>query len=165
LLLVADETALPALTRILADLERGFSGRAFVEVPSREDALAVDAPDGLEITWLTRDGAEHGRRLVAEVRRYLGLGPLDPASLPAEVPHELDIEIWETPRYFSAGGDVEARLQRRVSGSQRHDLYAWIAGESWIVKALRRWLVTELDVERGQVAFMGYWRKGVSMKS
>jgi NADPH-dependent ferric siderophore reductase len=165
LLLVADETALPALTRILTDLEPGFSGRAFVEVPSMEDALEVDTPDGLEITWLTRDGAEHGRRLVEEVRRHFGLAPLDPASLPAEVPHELGIEIWETPSYSSAGEDVEARPQHPVSGCQRHDLYAWIAGESWIVRALRRCLVTELGVERGQVAFMGYWREGVSMKS
>lgn len=165
LLLVADETALPALARILADLEPGFSGHAFVEVPSTEDALAVDVPDGFEITWLTRDGAGHGRRIVEEVRRYLGLGPLDPSSLPAEVPSDLDVEFWETPRYSSAGEDVEAQLQRRALGSDQRGLYAWIAGESWIVKTLRRCLVTELGIERGQVAFMGYWREGVSMKS
>ena len=165
LLLVADETALPALARILADLEPGFSGHAFVEVPSTEDQLAVDVPAGFEVTWLTRDGAQHGRRLVEEVRRYLRLGPLDPASLPADVPSDLDVEVWETPRYSSAGEDLEAQLQRRGLGSDLHDLYAWIAGESWIVRTLRRCLVTELDVERGQVAFMGYWREGVSMKS
>jgi NADPH-dependent ferric siderophore reductase len=34
LLIVADETALPALTRILTGLEPGFSERAFVEAPS-----------------------------------------------------------------------------------------------------------------------------------
>lgn len=166
LLLVADETALPALTRILADLEPGFSGHAFVEVPSIEDARAVDVPDGFEITWLTSGGTEHGRRLVEEVRRHLGLGPLDPASSPAERPSDLDIDVWETPRYSSAGEDLESQLQRRAAlGSELHDLYAWIAGESWIVRALRRCLVTELGVERGQVAFMGYWREGVSMKS
>ena len=165
LLLVADETALPALARILTDLEPGFSGHAFVEVSSTEDELAVDVPDGLEITWLTRDGAEHGRRLVEEVRRHLGLGPLGPATLPAEVPSDLDVEVWETPRYSAAGEDVEAQLQRRALGSELHDLYAWIAGESWIVRTLRRCLVNELGVERGQVAFMGYWREGVSMKS
>jgi NADPH-dependent ferric siderophore reductase len=165
LLLVADETALPALARILTDLEPGFSGHAFVEVPSIQDALAVDVPEGFQITWLTRDGAEHGRRLVEEVRRHLGLGPLDPGSLPAEVPSDLDVDVWETPRYSSAGEDVEAQLQRRGPGSGLHDLYAWIAGESWIVRTLRRSLVSELDVERGQVAFMGYWREGVSMKS
>ena len=45
------------------------------------------------------------------------------------------------------------------------DTYAWIAGESWLVKALRRALVTELGVERSRVAFMGYWREGVAMRS
>jgi NADPH-dependent ferric siderophore reductase len=78
LLLIGDETALPALTRILADLEPGFSGHVFVEVPSTEDALDVDVPDGFAITWLTRNGADHGRPLVEEVRRHLGLGSLDP---------------------------------------------------------------------------------------
>jgi hypothetical protein len=59
---------------------------------------------------------------------------------------------------------VDAPLQRRA-GPDLQDLYAWIAGESWMVKALRRSLVTELDVDRRQVAFMGYWRQGVSMRS
>ena len=34
-----------------------------------------------------------------------------------------------------------------------------------MVKAMRRSLVTELGMERAQVAFMGYWREGVAMKS
>jgi NADPH-dependent ferric siderophore reductase len=164
-LLVADETALPALTRILADLKPGHSGHAFIEVPSSKDALAIDVPEGFETTWLTRDGAEHGRRLVEAVRRHLGLGPLDPASFPVEVPCDLDVQVWETPRHSSADEDVEPCLQGRSLGPGLHDLYAWIAGESWMVKALRRCLVTELGVERGQVAFMGYWREGVSMKA
>ena len=49
-----------------------------------------------------------------------------------------------------------------------HDLdgiYAWIAGESAVVTALRRHLVKELDMDRRQVAFMGYWRRGVAMRS
>jgi NADPH-dependent ferric siderophore reductase len=165
LLLVADETALPALARILADLGPGFSGHAFIEVPSTADALALDVPDGFKVSWLTRDGAGHGRRLVTEVRRHLGLRPLDLATPPGEVPGELDVDVWETPRYSAAGEDVDGQLRRRALESDLHDLYAWIAGESWMVKVLRRSLVTELDAARGQVTFMGYWREGVSMKS
>lgn len=165
LLLAADETALPALTRILTDLDPGYSGHAFVEVPSAADALAIDVPDGFEITWLTRGSARHGRRLVEEVRRHLGLGSRDPASLPLDLPSELDVEVWETPRYSSAGEDVEAQLQRRPYDAPFLDLYAWIAGESWLVKTLRRCMVDELGVARRQVAFMGYWREGVSMRS
>jgi NADPH-dependent ferric siderophore reductase len=38
--------------------------------------------------------------------------------------------------------------------------YAWIAGEAGVVKDLRRYLVRDVGIDRKQVAFMGYWRKG-----
>ena len=44
-------------------------------------------------------------------------------------------------------------------------LYAWIAGEAGVVTSLRRLLVGELEMDRRQVAFMGYWRRGVAMRS
>lgn len=165
LLLVADETALPALTRIIGDMAPDFTGHAFVEVPSTDDVLDLDVPGAVEVTWLARGDAEHGRRLVDAVRRHLGLGTLEPGALRAELPSDLDVEVWETPRYSSSGEDVTAQARRPVVGSDLQGLYAWIAGESWLVKALRRSLVTELEVDRAQVAFMGYWREGVSMKS
>lgn len=37
--------------------------------------------------------------------------------------------------------------------------------ETDLMTTLRRALVKELKVDRSQVAFMGHWRKGVSMKS
>jgi len=49
----------------------------------------------------------------------------------------------------------EIQLQRRTLGFDLRDLYAWIAGESPMVKPLRRSLVSELDVQRRQVSFMG----------
>lgn len=165
LLLVADETSLPALTRILADIAPGFSGHAFVEVPSAQDVLSLDVDANIEVTWLARDEAEHGHRLVEEVRRFLGLGALDPSVLPAELPGDLDVEVWETPHFSSSGEEISPQQHHPTIEAEPHDLYAWIAGESWLVKALRRSLVTELGVDRAQVAFMGYWRQGVSMKS
>ena len=50
-------------------------------------------------------------------------------------------------------------------GHDLDDLYAWIAGESGVVTGLRRVLVKDLGVDRRQVAFMGYWRRGVAMRS
>ena len=164
LLLVADETALPALTRILSDLGPGFSGHAFVEVPTGRDRRTIDVPAGFRITWLTRDRATRGRRLVHEVRRHLGLGPLEPDAFPGELPSALDVEVWETPRYSSADEDLEIERQSCMPEADA-DLYAWIAGESWMVKALRRTLVTDIGLARAQVAFMGYWREGIAMKS
>lgn len=165
LLLVGDETALPALTRILADITPDFTGHVFVEVPSSEDILTFPTTGNIEVTWLVRDGAEHGRRLVDEVRRHLGLASLDVRALPAEPAPRVDVEVWETPRHSSSGEDLEAAPHRRPGSADLAALYAWIAGESWLVKALRRSLVTELGVDRGQVAFMGYWREGVAMRS
>ena len=40
--------------------------------------------------------------------------------------------------------------------------YAWIAGESGGVKALRRHLVDERGLHRSRVRFTGYWRRGAS---
>ncbi|BBA96514.1 putative siderophore-interacting protein [Actinacidiphila reveromycinica] len=38
--------------------------------------------------------------------------------------------------------------------------YAWLAGESGCVRALRRHLVTERGLDRAAVSFTGYWRQG-----
>ncbi|MEV6504153.1 siderophore-interacting protein [Streptomyces prunicolor] len=40
--------------------------------------------------------------------------------------------------------------------------YAWIAGESGQVKALRRHFVGERGFDRRRVTFVGYWRQGLS---
>ncbi|GHH83135.1 siderophore-interacting protein [Streptomyces sulfonofaciens] len=40
--------------------------------------------------------------------------------------------------------------------------YAWVAGESGQVKAVRGHLVTERGFDRGRVTFVGYWRRGLS---
>ena len=56
---------------------------------------------------------------------------------------DLDVELlWDSP------DDAEG------------EFYAWIAGESSTVKLLRRMLVSGCGVDRGRVAFMGYWRAG-----
>jgi NADPH-dependent ferric siderophore reductase len=40
--------------------------------------------------------------------------------------------------------------------------YAWIAGESGSVKALRRHLVNDRAFDRRRVTFVGYWKRGLS---
>ena len=64
---------------------------------------------------------------------------------------------------------VEDRGRRAVGVTgdvaDHADVYAWIAGEAGVVTSLRRFLVKERGLGRGQVAFMGYWRRGVAMKS
>jgi NADPH-dependent ferric siderophore reductase len=59
-LVAGDETALPAIGRWLEDWPDGARGQVFIEVAEAEHRQDLPAPDGVEITWLSRDGAEPG---------------------------------------------------------------------------------------------------------
>ncbi|MDG4862336.1 siderophore-interacting protein [Streptomyces sp. T-3] len=56
-LLVADESGLPALAGVLASLPADFTGRAVVEVPSAEDRQELEGPPGIEVLWADRADA------------------------------------------------------------------------------------------------------------
>ncbi|QIK77286.1 siderophore-interacting protein [Nocardioides piscis] len=158
LLMVADETAVPAVCAVLEQLPASATGAVFMEVPLSADVLPVVAPAGVSVTWLPRDGEPLGRRLHDAVVAHLGL----PGATLDVTADEVDPDLWETPSYSSSGEDV---APVRVVGHELDGLYAWIAGESAVVTGLRRHLVKDLHVERSQVAFMGYWRRGVAMRS
>ncbi len=158
LLLVGDETAVPAICAVLGQLRHDAVGAAFLEVPSAADVLSLQHPEGVEVVWLARDEDIHGARLHQAVLEHLGIG-----GVPIEEPEEVDPDLWETPSYSSSGEEVDVAAS--VVGHDLDDIYAWIAGESGVVTALRRVLVKDLGVDRRQVAFMGYWRRGVSMQS
>lgn len=152
--LAGDETAVPAISRILGDLGDDVQGHAFLEVPVSADILDVSAPAGFAVTWLPRDGIDHGERLIPTVLDYLGTQQHETVS-----DEEVDDDLWETPTYSSSEEDLGTPATTGVPG-----LYVWIAGESKVVTTLRRHLVNDLGVDRRQVAFMGYWRRGVSMR-
>lgn len=151
--LVGDETAAPAIARILEDAPRDLRGLAFIEVPLPEDVLAIDVPEGVEVHWLPRGDATHGLRVIPTVLDYLGdTGHTEIVVQDAEG----EEMVWETPLYSGSGEEV--------AGSSSGDRYFWIAGESGVVTTLRRHLVKDLGIDRAQVAFMGYWRRGVAMR-
>lgn len=52
--LVGDETALPAIASICASLPETATGTAIIEVPSAEDALEFPHPAGVEVVWNVR---------------------------------------------------------------------------------------------------------------
>jgi NADPH-dependent ferric siderophore reductase len=160
LLLVGDETAVPAICSILRDLHPSARGAAFLEVPTSEDVCEVTGPPGVRVTWLPRDGAERGVRQIEAVRRHLGL----PASVDLVDETVVDPDLWDTPTHSTVEEPVPSAPTPR-SAEALADVYAWIAGESRVVTTLRRCMVKELGMQRHQVAFMGYWREGVAMKS
>ena len=53
-LLVGDETALPAIASISASLPADAVGTAIIEVPTTEDALSFPRPAGIELVWIVR---------------------------------------------------------------------------------------------------------------
>jgi NADPH-dependent ferric siderophore reductase len=158
LLLVGDETAVPAICAVLGHLRHDAVGAVFMEVPTAADVLSVQHPEGIEVVWLARDDNAHGERLHQAVLEHLGVG-----GVSIEEPEEVDPDLWETPSYSSSGEEVD--VAATGVGHDLDDIYAWIAGESGVVTALRRVLVKDLGVDRRQVAFMGYWRCGVSIQS
>jgi NADPH-dependent ferric siderophore reductase len=145
-LLVGDETATPAICSILESLSAGMRATAFIEVPTIADAVAITSAADVMVTWLGRDVAEES--LESAVRAWVDAHPhvlaLSPVTQTVE-DVDVDVElIWDAPD--------------NTTGS----FYAWLAGESSVIKSLRRLLVSERGVDRKQVAFMGYWRLGKS---
>lgn len=58
-LLIGDETALPAISSVAASLPASAIGTVIVEVPSDEDALDFPHPAGLKVEWIVRPHEEH----------------------------------------------------------------------------------------------------------
>jgi NADPH-dependent ferric siderophore reductase len=56
-LLVGDETALPAVAGILASLPRDTTGLALVEIPDSADAQSIAVPPGVELRYIVRQDA------------------------------------------------------------------------------------------------------------
>lgn len=151
-LLAGDETAAPAIARVLEDAPADLRGIAFIEVPDPADALPIAAPDGVQVCWLPRGDAPHGTLLLPTVLGHLGAAPS------AEVSDvETENPVWETPTFSGLGEELD-------TSAPHADRYFWIAGESGVVTTLRRHLVKDVGIDRAQVAFMGYWRRGVAMK-
>lgn len=136
--------AVPAIGAILERLPAQARGHVLIEVPEPGDALPLVAPAGVTVTWLPRIGGAHGSRLVPAVEALAA--ELLPTARPALVPADVDVDreiLWEVPEAPTAA-----------------PLYAWLAGEAAVIRHLRRHLVAERGLDRGAVAFMGYWRLG-----
>ncbi|QDZ13759.1 siderophore-interacting protein [Humibacter ginsenosidimutans] len=145
-LLAGDETAAPAIAVILEQLPADARGVVVLEVPHADDVDYLPTHPGFEYRVAPRADMPRHEHLLSAVRHAVrGLAP------EGEGGHveELDDLIWEVPRTAKGGAALKSA-----------PLYAWLAGESAGIKALRRHLVNEHGVDRRAVAFMGYWRLG-----
>ncbi|MGO1665169.1 SIP domain-containing protein [Candidatus Corynebacterium faecigallinarum] len=117
LLVAGDDTALPAIARLLEELPADAKAQVFIEIAHTAHRLTLRELPGVRVSWLVRDGAPAGSTTL---------------------------------------------LLDAVKGSDWWDgaAFAWIAGESAAVKAIRRHLVEERGLAKQDVQFTGYWRCG-----
>ncbi|MET7452473.1 siderophore-interacting protein [Streptomyces sp. NPDC005574] len=127
-----DETALPAVSAIVASLPAGTRARVWLEVRDAGDIQDLATEADAEITWLVRQG--HG-------------GDGSPGSP-------------DSPSAPGSPAALQAIRGARLPPAEHP--YVWIAGESGCVKALRRHFVRERGIDRRRVTFVGYWRQGLS---
>ncbi|GKX33867.1 MAG: siderophore-interacting protein [Rhizobiaceae bacterium MnEN-MB40S] len=152
-LLIADETALPAVAGILEQMyDRGNTPatQAFIEVPSEDDRQQLPDWQGLEVNWLARNGRADGygagmiRSAQAAVIPETAVTGGDADSGCADI-DSLDVDrdiLWDRA---SAAGD---------------QFYGWVAGETAAVSQIRKHFLKDLRIDRKHLTMMGYWRHG-----
>ncbi|WP_405808187.1 siderophore-interacting protein [Streptomyces sp. NBC_00210] len=140
--------------------------RVMVLGPAIADNTAVRFRPPEDTDWVLIWADETALPAAAAILEWLPAGTK--ARVWLEVPHTEDRQDLKTAadaritwlvRDEGALSALEA-----VSGAELPEgtAYAWIAGESGSVKALRRHLVRERELDRRRVTFVGYWRRGVS---
>lgn len=78
-LLVADESAVPAVLSILEHAPDPFRGDVFCEVPTSDDVRDVPVRDGVRMHWVSRDGRDDiPGRLALETVRQATLADSEP---------------------------------------------------------------------------------------
>ncbi len=151
ILLLADETALPAAAGILeelAALDAPPRVDAFLEVPDEADRLDLPSWDGLDLRWLVRQGRAgqvhaYGDRMTAAASQV---------ELPRDVVSGSNAETLVEP-------DSDDLLWDRAS-SASGKFYVWVAGETGAVSRIRTALVKERGIDRRLANLMGYWKLG-----
>lgn len=153
-LIAGDETALPAISGILASLRESPTCparvRVMLEVPEPGDMIDLPAPEHAEVTWLPRRGSDgsaaaNGSLLVESVCAS-GFGR--------------DRRAEAAPTSTVDTVDIDLEILWEIAAAASSSVYAWIAGEAGAVKAIRRHLVGECGIDKSAVTFMGYWRTG-----
>jgi NADPH-dependent ferric siderophore reductase len=119
LLLAGDETAIPAISRILAGADPGARGVALLEVAGPEEEQPLTAPAGVELRWLHRTGAAPDVDLLADAV----------AALPR--PHGEDLFAWvgaESATVRVVRADLRGRWGLRRH--QHHAIGYWRRGRA-----------------------------------
>ncbi|ROS49035.1 siderophore-interacting protein [Frigoribacterium sp. PhB24] len=137
--LVADETGLPGTEGIVRSLHRASVGSVIQEVPTRADVRPLDAPDGVEVTWVVRDELDARGLGGGEAGAGAGAGA-GPGAGAGVLPGE---------------GALAALLSRSAADPRA---YAYVVGESALATGGRRHLHAA-GLPKNRITFSGYWKR------
>lgn len=148
ILLIGDETAMPAIAGILEQLATTaaeLAVEAFIEVPLEADCLDLRHSPATHLHWLPRDllRCSHGQGMLHAVHEL--------ASLPA-TRWARTVELEEV--------DIDERILWEQASADSGEFHAWVAGESGTVMDIRRHLIKTRGLARENLTLMGYWRAG-----
>jgi len=146
--LVADETGLPGTEGIVRSLHRASVGSVIQEVPTRADVRPLDAPDGVEVTWVVRDELD-----------ARALGALGSGSRP--LGGDDDVDGRGAGGAEGAGGVApgEGALAALLARSAADPgAYAYVVGESALATSGRRHLHAA-GLPKNRITFSGYWKR------
>ncbi|MCM2393210.1 siderophore-interacting protein [Streptomyces albipurpureus] len=137
--------------------------RVGVLAPVEEENAGYDFRPPKDTDWILLTGDESALPAIAGI--LAALPPSQPTRVwlelrntadRQELPTKADAEIvWLTGEGATADAIRGTELPHGTP-------YAWVAGESSTVRAVRRHLVGERGFDRRKVKFTGYWRKGAS---
>ncbi|AHH98181.1 siderophore-interacting protein [Kutzneria albida] len=132
--------------------------------------MGSDYAPPADTTWQLIAGDETALPAIGGIVEGLAEG--ERALVFLEVPTEADRQQWQTAGDVSvtwlprngvhAGGGSALLAAVRAAQLPEGPGYAWLAGESGLVRGLRRHLVGERGVDRKRIYFCGYWRQGKS---
>ncbi|MCL7930770.1 siderophore-interacting protein [Halomonas llamarensis] len=161
ILIIADETALPAAAGILETLDNlPLKPRveALFEVPRSDDVQPL--PQAAKLRWLARDaepGCQHGELLLRALRdtdlqqEIVALGGTPPSATNVGEDRSRQDEL---------NRDENGPLWEPATLDDSAPFYAWIAAETKVAMKLRRYLINECGLPKQYVTSMGYWRLG-----
>ncbi|MCL6300569.1 siderophore-interacting protein [Streptomyces kronopolitis] len=144
--------------------------RLTVLAPAVEDNGGVDFRPPAGTDWILLTGDTTALPAIAGILSWLSPGTR--AKVWIEIAHEDDRQ--QLPSFADTDitwlvrdGDAAAPGGPVLDALRAADLpagtpYAWVAGESGTVKAVRRHLVRERGIDRRAVTFTGYWRRGAT---
>lgn len=165
IVMAVDETAVPAALSIFAEYALDDKKREDVEihlvaeVPHAADSLEALWDDvypilpplreleWVKIHWCAREDAPRGEVLATGLRSLLNL-----EGVQVRENHEISPEKLENVD--------NAEIVWSLADDENPQIYVFIAGESSIVKRLRRICVQEASISKNDVSFMGYWKAG-----